>query len=78
MRIRFEGRHFSKCACSERKTPTHSRPRPPIYRSLLAILRLDFEYEFSFLRTHLKKKLNDIKKKTGSGAKQKAILLGPP
>ena len=30
MRIRFGGRHFSKCACSEQKTRTRSRPRPPI------------------------------------------------
>ena len=34
MRIRFGGRHFSKCACSEKKTRTRSctrrRPRPPI------------------------------------------------
>ena len=30
MRIRFESRHFSKCACSEQKTRTLSRPRPPI------------------------------------------------
>ena len=30
MRIRFEGRHFSKCAFSEQKTRTRSRPRPPI------------------------------------------------
>ena len=28
MGIRFGGRHFSKCACSEQKTRT--RPRPPI------------------------------------------------
>ena len=30
MRITFGGRHFSKCACSEQKTRTRSRPRPPI------------------------------------------------
>ena len=30
MRIRFGGRHFRKCACSEQKTRTHSRPRPSI------------------------------------------------
>ena len=30
MRIRFGGRHFSKCACSEQETRTCSRPRPPI------------------------------------------------
>ena len=30
MRIRFVGRHFSKCACSEQKTRTRSRPRSPI------------------------------------------------
>ena len=30
MRIRFGGRHFLKCACSEQKTRTHSRPCPPI------------------------------------------------
>ena len=30
MRIRFGGRHFLKCACSEQKTCTRSRPRPPI------------------------------------------------
>ena len=30
MRIRFGGRHFSKCACSEQKTRTRSRPSPPI------------------------------------------------
>ena len=30
MGIRFEGRHFSKCACSEQKTRTRSGPRPPI------------------------------------------------
>ena len=35
MRIRFGGRHFSKCACSEQKTRTRSRPRPPILRSLI-------------------------------------------
>ena len=29
-RIRFGGRHFSKCACSEQKTRTRSRPHPPI------------------------------------------------
>ena len=27
MRFRFEGRKFSKCACSELKTCTRSRPR---------------------------------------------------
>ena len=30
MRIRFGGRYFSKCACSEQKTRTRGRPRPPI------------------------------------------------
>ena len=30
MRITFVGRHFSKCTCSEQKTRTRSRPRPPI------------------------------------------------
>ena len=30
MRIRFGGRHFSKCVCSEQKTRNHSHPRPPI------------------------------------------------
>ena len=30
MRIRFGGRHFSKCACSGVKTRTRSRPRPSI------------------------------------------------
>ena len=30
MRIRFGGQHFSNCACSEQKTRTRSRPRPPI------------------------------------------------
>ena len=30
MCVRFEDRHFSKCACSERKTCTRSRSRPPI------------------------------------------------
>ena len=30
MRIRFGGRHFSKCACSEQETRTRIRPRPPI------------------------------------------------
>ena len=30
MRIRFLGRHFSKCACSEQKTRSRPRPRPPI------------------------------------------------
>ena len=34
-RFRFEGRKFSKCACSEHKTRTRSRPRTPIWRSLL-------------------------------------------
>ena len=29
MRIRFGGRHFSKCACSERKTRSRTRPRDP-------------------------------------------------
>ena len=29
-RIGFRGRHFSKCACSERKTRTRSRTRTPI------------------------------------------------
>ena len=29
MRIGFAGRHFSNCACSERKTRTLSPPRPP-------------------------------------------------
>ena len=28
--IRFQGRHFAKCACSERKTRTRSRTRTPI------------------------------------------------
>ena len=30
MHIRFGGLHFSKCACSEKKTRTRSRLRPPI------------------------------------------------
>ena len=30
MRIRFGGRHFSKCTCSDQKTRTLSRPRSPI------------------------------------------------
>ena len=30
MGIRFGGRHFLKCACSEQETRTRSRPRPPI------------------------------------------------
>ena len=30
MRIRFGDRHFSKCAYSEQKSCTRSRPRPPI------------------------------------------------
>ena len=30
MRVRFGGRHFSKCACAEQKTRTHCRPRPLI------------------------------------------------
>ena len=30
MRIRFGGRHFSKCACSEQETRSCSRPRPLI------------------------------------------------
>ena len=30
MRIMFGGRYFSKCACSEQKTRTRSRSRPPI------------------------------------------------
>ena len=30
MRIRFGGRHFPKCACSEQKTRTRSHPRPSI------------------------------------------------
>ena len=30
MRFRLEGRNFSKCACSEPKTRTRSRPRTPI------------------------------------------------
>ena len=29
-RCRFKGRNFSKCACSELKTRTRSRPRTPI------------------------------------------------
>ena len=29
-RFRFGGRNFSKCACSELKTRTRSRPRTPI------------------------------------------------
>ena len=29
-RCRFKGRNFSKCACSELKTRTPSRPRTPI------------------------------------------------
>ena len=29
-RFRFGGRKFSKCACSELKTRSHSRPRTPI------------------------------------------------
>ena len=37
MRIRFGGRHFSKCAYSKHKTRTRSRPRPPIERSLLYV-----------------------------------------
>ena len=34
-RCRFKGRNFSKCACSELKSRTRSRPRTPIWRSLL-------------------------------------------
>ena len=34
-RFRFGGRKFSKCACSELKTRTRSRPRTPIWRSLV-------------------------------------------
>ena len=34
-RFRFGGRKFSKCACSELKTRTRSRPRTPIWRSLI-------------------------------------------
>ena len=30
MRITFRGQHFSKCACSEKKTRTRGRSRPPI------------------------------------------------
>ena len=30
MRIRFGDRLFSKCACSEQKTRTRNRSRPPI------------------------------------------------
>ena len=30
MRIRFEDRQFSKCACSEQTPRTRSRPCPPI------------------------------------------------
>ena len=34
-RFRFGERKFSKCACSEFKTRTRSRPRTPIWRSLI-------------------------------------------
>ena len=34
---RFGGRKISKCACSELKTRTRSRPRTPIWRSLVTI-----------------------------------------
>ena len=33
--FRFGGRNFLNCACSELKTCTRSRPRTPIWRSLL-------------------------------------------
>ena len=36
-RCRFGGRKISKCACSELKTRTRSRPRTPIWRSLVTI-----------------------------------------
>ena len=35
-RFRFGGRNFSKCACSELKTRTRSRPRTLIWRSLMS------------------------------------------
>ena len=35
-RFRFGWRKCSKCACSELKTRTRSRPRTPIRRSLIA------------------------------------------
>ena len=34
-RLKFEGRKFSKCACSELKTRT--RPLTPIWRSLMTV-----------------------------------------
>ena len=34
---RFGGRKFSKCACSELKTRTRSRPCFPILRSLMSL-----------------------------------------
>ena len=46
MCIRFEDRHFSKCACSEQKTRTRSRPRLPSL--LLGTFRLDYEYEIEY------------------------------
>ena len=38
-RFRFGGRNLSKCACSELKTRTCSRPRTPIWRSLLKFIQ---------------------------------------
>ena len=37
-RFWFGGRKFSKCACSELKTRARSRPRTPIWRSLIRSL----------------------------------------
>ena len=57
-RFRFGGRKFSKCACSELKTRTRSRPRTPIWRSLLCFLRVLLARIKSV--THQRKQINQI------------------
>ena len=52
-RFRFGGRKFSKCACSELKTRSRSRPRTPIWRSLAGLKRVDTrEFEVILTRSY--------------------------
>ena len=50
-RFRFGGRKFSKCASSELKTRTRSRPRSPIWRSLLTRARAQIGFPRSHIHT---------------------------
>ena len=50
-RCRFKGRKFSRCACSELKTRTRSRPRTPIWRSLLTRARAHTGFPRSHIHT---------------------------